>query len=142
MIAGFPVGKIVGHHAPSAASPDDVENAIDNTPSGVLSGASPYPWRIFWQMPFKDFPFGISQTTWILWHPKFLAEREGFVQIKNWEYLFLRQPPRGVSPSGGIGSNLCGRCRARGAQFDGPFSVEDLWTARCDIEPTGGGTDE
>ena len=32
VIAGFPVGKIVGHHAPSAASPDDVENAIVEFP--------------------------------------------------------------------------------------------------------------
>jgi hypothetical protein len=36
VIAGLPMWQVVGHHAPGAARPDDVEDAIDNMPPRML----------------------------------------------------------------------------------------------------------
>ncbi len=83
MVAGFPVGQIVGHHAPRAAGADDVENPIDDAAPGVFRRTTTLGHRGFdGEERVQDFPFGIGQAAWVTWHSKFLQYLSKTVQIK------------------------------------------------------------
>ena len=76
MITGFPVRRIIGHHAPGPAGAQDVKNAIDDAAPGVLLRPSPEAVRPGRQKRLKDFPLRVGDAAWIIGHSKFLIKTE------------------------------------------------------------------
>ena len=56
----FPLGEIVGHHAPLNAASEDISNPIDNFPSG--NGFAEGTLAKQRQKWFNEFPLGIREV--------------------------------------------------------------------------------
>ena len=83
VVAGFPVGQVVWHHAPRATGPDDVKDAVEDAAPRVLSRPSPQSIRAIGEKRADDLPLGIGQAARILAHPELLQYLTELVQIKN-----------------------------------------------------------
>lgn len=96
VVAGFPVGQVVRHHAPSAAGADDVEDAVEDLAPRVLPRPSPRSHRAIGQKRADDLPFGIGQAAWILTHPELLQYLLGLVQIKNRRLVIFQTASKAI----------------------------------------------
>src|SRR6188768_4198850 len=82
VIAGLPMGQVVGHHPPCAARADDVENAVDDAPPRMLLRTPAQGVGLGRQERFENFPFGIRHAAWITGHAELLQYIKKLVQIK------------------------------------------------------------
>lgn len=84
MVAGLPVRKVIGHHPPGPARPDDVKNPVHDAPPRVLGGASAKGHFVaFGKKLAKDLPFAFRQAARVTRHSKLLQYLTEIVQIKN-----------------------------------------------------------
>ena len=72
VIAGFPMGEVMGHHAPAPPGAYDIKDPIDDLPLRVFGWTASELWAGLGEKFYENFPFRIGQTTWITWHPKLL----------------------------------------------------------------------
>lgn len=92
VVAGLPVGKVIGHHPPRAAGTENVENAVENVASGVLPGTAPHRQRTGRQKRSDELPFQIVEAAWVVGHSELLPDPNTKVQPNKCLESFFRQP--------------------------------------------------
>ena len=90
VVAGFPMGQVVGHHPPCAARADDVEDAVDDAPPRMLLRSSSQGVGLGGQEGFENLPFAIRHAAWITGHAELLQYMTKLVQIKIWNVSIFK----------------------------------------------------